>query len=180
MCGLWTGRVWRGPCPSGHPMVDGSGLVRPACRLCDRGCYRMTMIRFSGNRAFPYLGSRTKYEYKDCSSFLSLSFPPSNNVRSTHYQLPPCHISNRHHSCPRLHSDRGRARCTDHSPDSFPPGSCRYNVRASCYRKQSSSYKSLSTARNYLWSMAIACRRTTLRPSAVPLHKSPHFHSGSQ
>jgi hypothetical protein len=35
----------------------------------------MTMIRFSGNRAFPYLGSRTKIEYKDCSSFLSLSLP---------------------------------------------------------------------------------------------------------
>ena len=135
MCGLWTSCVWGRTCSSSHPMEDGSGLVRSACRLCDRGFHRMTMIRFSGNRAFPYMGSRTKNKYKDCSSFLSLFPAPSNNVRSPHHQLPPCYISNGNYPCPRVHSNRRRARGADHSSYPFSPGSCRRNVRASRSRK---------------------------------------------
>jgi hypothetical protein len=45
----------------------------------------------------------------------------------------------------------GRARCANYSPDSFLPGSCRRNVRASRSRQQSSSYKSFPIIRDYLW-----------------------------
>ena len=197
---MWTSCIWRSTCSSGRPMVDGSELGRPACRLCDRGCHRMInkiyihFIRLPkfGNTRFPEdrpdiskfaistFGKPYKMDIKIAPPFfLSLSCP-SNNVRSSYYHLSPSYISNRYHSCPGLHSDRRRARCPNHSPHSFPSGFCGCNVCASRSRKQSSSYKSPPVTWTYLWSLAIACRCTAFRPSADPFHKSPNLHSSSQ